>query len=459
MTGRSVELAVVGAGWAGLAAAITACQAGLRVALIDAAPQAGGRARQQVIDFGFGPIELDNGQHLLIGAYRDTLSLIESIGESSANLFERRPMALHDTRGLSLRTARLPAPLHLLWALISASGLSLRERLAMVRLMSGLRRCGWRVPAGETVNVLLERYSQPMRLRQHLWEPLCVSALNTLSHQACSATFATVLRDSMGATRAASDFLLPRQSLGECLPAPALRWLQQRGGTIFLRSPVRSLSTGSSGWQVLGESLRIEAQRLILACGPANAQRLLEATQPRDFERQGVAASELGGLRTAAIATTWLAWPLRDGPSVQSPLMLAAPHPDERLADWLFDRGSHHGYRVGALVSSAADSIASLKDRPNALHFARAVCEQQGLPEPSHARLIIERRATFLCEPYRPVPSQPDEGTLPGLWLAGDYTERHYPATLEAAVRSGRRAAQSAIRSLLRAQSQASSIA
>jgi squalene-associated FAD-dependent desaturase len=447
---RRVDLTVVGAGWAGLAAAITGCQAGLCVLLLEAAPQAGGRARRQTLDLGFGPIEVDNGQHLLIGAYHDTLGLMAAIGLDPAAMLERRPLSLQDSAGLALRAARLPAPLHLASAILAARGLSLGERVAMLQLMFWLRLRRWQVPAGSTVQALLARCAQPASLCRRLWEPLCLSALNTHADEACAATFAMVLRDSLGARREASDFLLPRQTLGHCLPEPALAWLHRQGGEVMLRSPVRSIGRGPGkgcDWTVDGPAFRIESRRLVLACGPAGAARLLSglaAQYPGALE----AASELSGLRASAIATTWLAWPRREASRLHDPLMLTASAGEPRLADWLFDRGEQRGYRIGALVTSHAEAVDALRDRPDALLFARRVCSSHGLPSPSHARLVTERRATFVCEPSRPVPAQPPGGTLPGLWLAGDFTEARYPATIESAVRSGVRAAQQATRSI-----------
>lgn len=463
---RGVDLAVVGAGWAGLAAAITACHAGLRVALLEAAPQAGGRARRQVLDLGFGPIEVDNGQHLLIGAYRDTLELMGKIGVDPDEVLERRRLSLDDSAGLSLRAAHLPAPLHLAMAILNAKGLSLVERIAMVRLMTTLRLRQWRVPGGTTVEQLLARCAQPERLCRRLWEPLCLSALNTRAAEACASTFATVLRDSLGAHREASDFLLPRRTLGHCLPEPALDWLRARGAVLMLRSPVRSIerAPGAEGeWKAKGPGFQITSRRVALACGAAVTQRLLSQLAEAGSPEALAAANQLAQLRASAIATTWLAWPSNAAPRVADPLMLSRSTGEERLADWLFDRGEQQGHRIGALVTSGAAEVETLQDRPDALSFARGVCARHGLPIPSHARRVIDRRATFVCEPARPVPSQPPAGTLPGLWLAGDYTEACYPATIETAVRSGVRAGRRATESLREtqglAQAQASEIA
>src|SRR5690606_18689469 len=130
----SRAVAVIGAGWAGLAAALSLAEAGVPVTLFDAAPGAGGRARSSALDTPFGRIELDNGQHLIVGAYRETLALIESVGATP--LLRRSALELQSPSGFAMRAAPLPAPLHLGWALVRASGLGARERLALLGLMA-----------------------------------------------------------------------------------------------------------------------------------------------------------------------------------------------------------------------------------------------------------------------------------------------------------------------------------
>ncbi|HWS75462.1 MAG TPA: FAD-dependent oxidoreductase, partial [Quisquiliibacterium sp.] len=191
-----MRAAVVGAGWAGLAAALDLAEAGAQVTLYEAAPMAGGRARSVSLGTPLGRFTLDNGQHLVVGAYRHTLALIERLG-ASAHLHRHR-LRLASPSGLSLGAAGLPAPLHLAWALLTARGLGPGARLAMLRLMTGLRRARWQVQPGETVSGLMRRHGQPAMLVDRLWAPLCIGALNTMPQAACAGAFAAVLRDTLG---------------------------------------------------------------------------------------------------------------------------------------------------------------------------------------------------------------------------------------------------------------------
>jgi squalene-associated FAD-dependent desaturase len=437
------DLIVVGAGWAGLAAAIEGCGNGARVALIDAAPQAGGRARRQVIDLGLGPLELDNGQHLLIGAYRQTIELIRRIGVDPDAVLKRERLQMCDTDGLHLRAARLPAPWHLAWGMLTSNGLSIRDRLALLRFMTRLRLERWQARPAETVSSMLARMRQPERLCSRLWEPLCISALNTHPEHACAHTFARVLKESLGGARSASDFLLPRTTLSGCLPDPALGWLGARGVAVQLRTPVRSIQRCSGpGWQVELKGRAITASRLILACGIASTRRLLE-TIPETVLSQAIA--DLDAFKHEPIATIWTAWPASRWRPTPSPIMFTWPARGARLADWLFDRGESRGHRIGAIVISLASESGAAFEPSEALARATAICAAQGLPAPSHARAVIEKRATFVCSAGRPVLHQADEGLLPGLWIAGDYTEADLPATLESAVQSGIRAGSRAV--------------
>ncbi len=452
----------MGAGWAGLAASIEARLEGpaeQRIALLEAAPQLGGRARALTLDLGFGPVEVDNGQHLLIGAYRDTLSLMTRIGVQPDQVLRRRAMSLSDTSGLHLRPVKLPAPLHLALGLLLARGLSMGDRWAMLRLMRSLRAAHWSAPQGETVQLMLHRTGQPESVCQRLWHPLCVSALNTPPAQACAQTFVRVLRDSLGGARDASDFLLPVTTLGDCLPVPARSWLERHGVTVQTGCPVRRLAQSHRAWRLETSRGIVRARRVILALPALNARRLMATISlPSALPRAMPARPEACIIEPAheAIATTYLAWSPKESPRLPPWVLLRDRTPWARSdvpGDWLFDRGIHRGHRVAAIVSSALST--DLSDRGGALSqlIASRAAALLGIPTPAFAKTITERRATFRCTPDRSKLEQAEAGIEPGLWLAGDYTDADYPATLESAVRSGLRAAHLAL------QDQAASIA
>ncbi len=430
-------VAVVGAGWAGLSAALALAEAGLRVTLFESAPQAGGRARSVTLATPLGPIAIDNGQHLIVGAYRETLDLLARLG--AGPLLQRHRLHLVSTRGLSLRAAPLPAPLHLAWGLLRADGLAWGERAAMLRMMRALRRARWEVLADETVAALLARLRQPASLVETLWAPLCVGALNTLPAQACARSFAAVLRDTLGAARGASDFVAPDVPLGALLPDRGLARLRALGATIRLRSTVRELRPSSSGWRVDADESPFAA--LLLALPPWSAAAPLE--------RLGVDLAALRAFVPEPIATAWALWPAGEAPPLARWLMLDEDPARRRFGQWVFDRGVIGAARVAGVVVSAASRIEDVSAQALAEGVAAQLRDAFGGPAPSAIRVVTERRATFRCTPGLPRPACDHYAReAPGLWLAGDWTWPDYPATIEAAVRSGRQAAAGIIASL-----------
>jgi squalene-associated FAD-dependent desaturase len=414
------RVAVVGAGWAGLAAAATLAERGLPVTVFEASRSLGGRARRVTLD----GVDLDNGQHILIGAYGETLRLMRLVGADPERLLARLPLELRYASGFRLRAPRLPAPLHLLAGLLLASGLTAAERFAAARFVAGLRRSGFALAADESVGQLLVRHGQTGALRDRLWVPLCVSALNTPPERASARVFVNVLRDTLGGDRAGSDLLLPRADLGALFPAPAAAFLAARGSEVRLGAPVRGITRD-------GAALRLDADpdafsHVVLACPPQVAPALLDALP----ELRSLAAT-IAAIEHEPIYTCYF----------QYPESLSLPFPmlgfSGGLAQWAFDRGTLSGHRglIAIVLSAGGEHEALTHSELAAAIHAELAAALPGLPPPRWHRVIAERRATFSCRPglVRPGNATP----VPGLVLAGDYTASDYPATLEAAIRSG----------------------
>jgi hydroxysqualene dehydroxylase len=442
-----LRAAVVGAGWAGLAAAVSLVTDGHEVVVLDAAPQAGGRARGLDLDLAGASVRVDNGQHLLIGAYRQTLALLERIGVAESEVLHRLPMRLESVDGLRLEVGRLPAPLHLAWGLLRARGLSLHDRLALLRTMRQLTVLRWE-PAGNasTVARWLVLTRQPASLVRRFWTPLCIATMNTRIEEACAATFLRVLGDSLGATGRDVDFLLPVRTLGEVLPEPACRWLASQGATVRLRAPCQGVTRSpTGGWRLeVGGSdgaPQVDVDRVVLAVPPPNVRRLLGDTLPP------LLAARLDAFAYEPIATVWLAW---KGP-VALPLvtMLTDDPALGHYGQWLFDRGLQPAadgplQLAGVVVSTRIDAPSpTLQDLAQAV--ATQVARQVGCRPPDDARAIVDKRATYRCTPDRPRLGPWSLGeAYPGISLAGDYAYADYPATIESAVRSGLAAARRA---------------
>jgi len=204
------RIAVVGGGYAGFAAAVTLATAGRAVTVFESARTLGGRARR-VEAYS---VTVDNGQHILLGAYAQTLALLRTVHGAGAEheLLDRRRLCLNEPGVFRLSTPALPAPLHLAVALLFARGWSWADRHATIAFVQSLRREDFRCDPGLTVGALLD--GQPAAVIRALWEPLCLAALNTPVAVASATLFLNVLAASLGAQARDSDLLLPRVDLG-----------------------------------------------------------------------------------------------------------------------------------------------------------------------------------------------------------------------------------------------------
>ncbi|MFL6574695.1 MAG: hydroxysqualene dehydroxylase HpnE [Burkholderiales bacterium] len=402
-------LAIVGAGYAGMAAAVTAAAKGVPVAVFETGPVPGGRARRVRISSDGQELELDNGQHILIGAYAELFRLMRTVGVPSRALL-RIPLEVRYARGFTFRKLWLPAPLGLLAGLFAARGIPLSERMGAVRFFNAMRARRFTVDEDKTVKQLLEEYRQTGRIGRYLWTPLCVSALNTPLEQASARAFLAVLRDTLGGGSAASDLLLPRWDLSKLFPEPAVEFVRQHGGQVWLKSQVTDLHELKQGFDAV-----------IVAVGPHQLKTLLPDLA-LDYEYQ-------------PIYTCYLQYEER----------VRLPFPMLGLSDgvvqWVFDRGALLAERGRlACVISARGGHQQMS-----LDALAAACQRELLDNglvkgnPVWTRTIAEKRATVSCTPGRATP--PLETPHRGIFLAGDYTDPDYPPTLEAAVRSGIRAA------------------
>ncbi|MDE2048283.1 MAG: hydroxysqualene dehydroxylase HpnE, partial [Betaproteobacteria bacterium] len=266
-----MKLAVIGAGWAGCAAAVEAASAGAQVSLFEAARTAGGRARRVDV----GAQALDNGQHILVGAYSESLRLMRKLGVEPTTALLRTQLTLAFPDGVALRLPHWPAPLHVVMGMLGARGLSGAEKRAFLAASLAWRRTGWRAAPEATVAQLAA--ALPARVRARFIDLLCVSALNTLAAEASAQVLLNVLRDSLGAGRVASDFLLPRLNLSALLPEPALAWLSAHGHRVHLGERVQSLERTGAAWTVTTQQGNYVFDAVILATPLGESARLVPA--------------------------------------------------------------------------------------------------------------------------------------------------------------------------------------
>ena len=303
VSGPARDVAVVGAGWAGCAAAVTLARAGRRVTIYEAAGTPGGRARRVARD----GLALDNGQHLLVGAYRATLELIATLhGAAAPRVLLRQPLTLAPLArdGVRLAAWPLPAPLHLAGALAGASGLSWRERLALIRDYRALAARGFRCAADATVATLFA--ATPPRAFAALWEPLTLAALNTPPERASAQMFANVLAAAFAGARSDSDFLVPAVDLSALLPDAAVADVVARGGRRSHRDDDRADRARRRRRRDPCAPRRAGApRRVVLATGPHQAAAALgdgyDGHAGVDALRRQVAA-----FAYESITTVWL---------------------------------------------------------------------------------------------------------------------------------------------------------
>lgn len=417
-----MKLAVVGGGWAGLAAAVAATRDGHAVTLFEAARQLGGRARSLPVALpGGSEAMLDNGQHILIGAYADTLALMREVGVDPAQVLRRLPLTLRFPDGTGLTLPDWPAPLDAAWGIARACGWSWRDKLSLLRHAAAWRRRGFDCDAALTVAALCATLRPAVM--EGLIEPLCVAALNTPASRASAQVFLRVLRDALFAPTqgawAPSNLLLPRADLGRLLPAAAAEWLATRGATVLIGQRVQAVTPQDGAWQVDGQPFDAVA----LACPAGEAQRLVAAAgiEARDW----LACAQ--ALAHEAIATVYTT----GGPRMPLP-MLALHGGADAPAQFVFDR-SQLGGPAGLLawVASASNGDAATLQAAVLRQAERLGYRVQPL------RTVVEKRATFACTPGL---RRPPLAIAEGLVACGDYVEGPYPATLEGAVRAGQAA-------------------
>jgi squalene-associated FAD-dependent desaturase len=477
----TARVAVIGAGYAGLAAAVELAAAGIKVDVFEASRTLGGRARSIEIKDAAGSLTVDNGAHILVGAYRETLRLIEKVGAgpsqadfppvggSETNLrargankvgadeatalqggrannallavaddgtaLKRQSLRLEFPGHMKLSAPRLPAPLHLAWALLTAQGLSFSEKFAAIRFMRALKKCRFRLPRDITAKQLIA--NQPRRVRRLLWEPLCLAALNTPVASASAQVFLNVLRDSLAAERAASDLLLPATDFSTLFPEPAARYLAAHGGRVLRSTRITAIEKSGAGWTASGQETHGPYDHLILAVAPYHLPKLLAP-----HAELAPLIAQVESLTWQPIFTVYLAYPA----TVRLPFAMVGNTAGH--AQWLFDRGilcGQHGLIAAVISGDGPHQTLDHAALAIAIHGEIATL-QPGLPAPMNSWVIEEKRATFACTPGLQRP--PTATACANLWLAGDYVAGDYPATIEGTVRSGVAAARALLQAV-----------
>ncbi|MDB5850839.1 MAG: desaturase [Rhodoferax sp.] len=421
-----MKVAIAGAGWGGLTAAVEATRAGHDVVVFEAARTLGGRARALKHTMpGGAPLLLDNGQHILIGAYAETLRLMREVGVQPDDALLRLPLTLRFPDGTGLACPDWPAPFDGLAGILGARGWTWRDKFSLLRGAASWQRAQFRCAPAQTVSGLCAGLTP--RVMAELIEPLCASALNTAAAVASGEVFLRVIQDSLLGPRGGSNLLLPRIDLGELFPVPAATWLAARGTAVRLGSRVQTLLREGSRWRVEGESFSEAFDAVVLACPSWEAARLV---RQMDIAEASAWLARVDGLAFEAITTVYATSATR----LARPMLALRSGPGAP-AQFVFDRRhfSPAGGAVLAFVVSVSQGERETIER-QVLDQGRA---QLGIHDLQALQTVVEKRATFACTPGLRRPDQAIAPGLGGLLACGEYVAGPYPGTIEGAVRSG----------------------
>jgi len=439
--GRAVgrHVVVVGGGLAGMTAAIGLREAGVPVTLLEARPRLGGAT----CSFSRDGLIVDNGQHVFLGCCTAYRELIARLGMSgSVSLQDRFDVTVLSRRGQArLRRTALPGPLHFGKALAGYRLLPLADRVRASQAALPMRFLDPADPAldGQRLGDWLAAHGQGERARRVLWDLFTVSALNVAGDEANLALAATVIKTALLGRRGAADIGTPGIPLGDLHGQAGARKLQELGATVRLSAKVASITPLPGGRYRIqladrGTSAQdaIEADGVVLAVPPEPAARLL----PPGATAPGPGPAQWRELGASPIVNVHIIYDRR---VTRLPFAAAVDSP----VQWVFDRTGPSGLAAGQYLAISVSAADDVVDTPAAVLRERFVpAMAQLFPAARDAQITDffvtrERRATF-----RQVPGcgerRPAAGTgLPGLVLAGAWTDTGWPDTMEGAVRSG----------------------
>ena len=437
---------VAGGGFAGLAAAVRLTEAGAWVTLLEQRKMLGGRAHS-FKDPKTGA-DTDNGQHLLISAYKETMAFLETIGTARHVRFQNKlEVPYRDPklgRTVWLRCPNLPAPFHLLAGVLGLDNLTFKDKLAFVLAGLPLLRLRFGVPKSlDEISVAqyLERLGQTPALRRAVWDPIVIATLNEAPEKVSAYLLGQVLEQGFLSSRANSMLGVATVGLSDLYVEPARAWLSSRGAEIRTGVTVKGIRGEGdrvSGLE-LGEGELATADAYVLALSPRGMATL--AKQPPlagDPFFSGVEKIESSPIVSINL---WYDRPLKLEADYVG--LLDSP------VQWVFDRHAilgegEPGRHPYALITSAAELLSDTRNRDVTEIAIEAM--KEAFPETReatlvHASVVKEPHATFSAAPGFEKLRCTQKTPIENLFLAGDWTDTDLPATIEAAVESAVRAA------------------
>jgi squalene-associated FAD-dependent desaturase len=444
------DVVVIGAGFAGLSAAARLTREGARVTVLEARSRLGGRATA-FADRETGEL-VDNGQHVLMGCYSETFAFLRDIGaQDNVRVDPQLAITMIDRRGRRTRLScpALPAPLHLVAGVLEWEALSWSDRLSVLEMATPLKNARRELMPGatvkaaspdETVENWLIRNGQTPRLRELLWDPLALAALNQPPAQAAAPPFARVLAEMFSDDPRAAAIALPTRPLHLMYAEPARQYIERHGGSVRTGAAAKIVLSADRGavTGVRAGDGRWQTDRVISSVPWFALPELFDEEPPA---LRGV-IDRARRMTSSPIVTVnlWFDRRVLDLPVLGLP---------GRAMQWVFDKRLVLGDDAShlSLVSSGAADILA-ETNIELVHRAHAEL-LDALPDVRAAKLlratvVREPRATFSLAPGEPARPSTETG-LKGLLLSGDWIDTGLPGTIESAVRSGHRAAECCI--------------
>ncbi len=438
------HIAVVGAGWAGLAAAVELCQQGYKVNLFESSPQSGGRARS----INWNGLALDNGQHLMLGAYQQMLQCLSTLQADIPTLFKRLPyrMLMLDAQtgrhAFDLKLPEYPAPLHLLFGVISSPSLTTTEKINCLLRFNKLLNTP--ILNDTSVYNWLNNTKLPSAYVENSLYPICLAALTTHPQQASAKAFQRVLQQTFNAPAKFTDLLIPTTDLSKTYPDLAEQFILQHGGEIHFRSKVQQLNIENHQITSVQVNDQVLAFDHVILATPANITTGLLAPIT-DCQSQ---VNQIKQLRFESITTLYLQF----AQPVELPYpMLGVVN---GLSEWVFTRGiSGYNHLLSVIISASDKHLKMSHAQLTDTIYAELNTIIANLPELIDSKLICDKRAAFQCHPNVDVNRPGIQTKVKNLKLCGDYVyieEKNtpgLPSTLEGALQSGVKCAQMIISS------------
>ncbi|MBI4313868.1 MAG: FAD-dependent oxidoreductase [Candidatus Omnitrophica bacterium] len=432
---------ILGGGFAGLSAAVALADAGWQVTVCERRNGLGGRARS-FADPASGDT-VDNGQHVFLACYEETLEFLKRLGTLDRVAFQKTLEVAFVEPGRPVSTLRCPAaaaPWHLILGLMQLSGLSLLDKLKMCRVLFALRNkhSNGIEPDSVTVESWLAHCGQSNRSRKFFWDPLAIAALNELPESASAAGWVAVLGRMFAGDWKAAQLGLASVGLSDLYATQAAQIVESKGGAIRLSTAavaVEGTAQQASGIRLAsGELLTADAY---LATLPPQE---LDLILPEVLKSQDPGLQKLTQFTGSSIISInlWLDRPIFSMPFVG---LIGT------RVQWVFNRPAlltNQKSRHLALVISAADAYLD-ETNDTLIHFAWQEV-QQCIPAACQARIlrsqVVRERNATVKMPVGSEKWRPGSATRwPNLFLAGDWTRTGLPPTIESAVASGRSAA------------------